>query len=120
MYLVVTDSNQKEGIVTTEDLLNTATNYENTSSKCIFGYKLIVYLVIIILFFILHIIDQNTNHSITDSFNAFQLSLPGYGIAITILAMIPIIITHVVGGRSYRKWHKKYIKGKNLETLECF
>ena len=105
-------SNQKEGILTTEDLLNIS----NSSSKCIFWYIVITYMVIIGIFLLLHIIDQHTEFSITDEFNALHFSLPGYGIMISILAMIPTIITYVVDKRSY----KKYIQDKNLKTMPCF
>lgn len=120
MYLTVTEGNQKSGILTSEDLLNTVTNYENTSGRCIFWYTVLTYLIIIILFVIIYIIDENTKFSISNVFNNFHGSLPGYGIMISILAMIPTIVTYAVGKKSYREWHAKYIHTKNLKTLPCF
>jgi hypothetical protein len=120
MYLTVTDANQKSGIITTEDLLNTATNCENNTAQRIFWYTLITYLIIIVIFIILYIIDECTEFSISDAFNNFHGNLPGYGIVISILAMIPTIVTYVVSKKSYKNWHERYIHSDNLKTLPCF
>lgn len=121
MYLTITESNQKEGILTTEDLLNISTKYEDTTGRCIFWYTLLTYLGIIFIFAILHIIDLHTEFSINNTFNRFHGgSMLGYGIMISILAMIPTIITYAVGNKSYKNWHNKYMPGKYLKPASCF